>query len=468
MKLFRTDEAQAVKPFDESDLIAFHLNELPAGRMRRLRRALAGSATLAAELAAVGKALDAFKDVPLRVDDGMLDRSWAALRPLMVTHSAAAGKAAPVASRRSPLRVRGLLAGGLVAGTAAVTVFVLLHHGVPADRFRTDPLGRLSVTPKNAATEPAPHAALSTRPAAQGDGYYHLPSEPSAKARLSGGVFRPDPQQPGSPIHLLAPARVAGITSAETPLPLSSQPQMASGPLTLQPAGPAAARAGLASLEGPPASGPTELPPSAVLETRPAGRARRRHVTDVMLAIGGDFILPHHSLTAGTEPQSRSESPAISALAAFHQQFRPALGYRITAAYSRPDFKYTYSSSNSGGGFYVAGQIDSKIFELGGTYVIEGPHHRRLTTSADLGGALLAYVPATTNGSVRHGFTGAAVLGVSVDYALTKHLGARASYRAEILRTPGFGYSGGSIPVTLGTTLSSQPAVGITYRFGGQ
>jgi hypothetical protein len=217
-------------------------------------------------------------------------------------------------------------------------------------------------------------------------------------------------------------------------------------------------------------SGSARAISSAQPSVRFSGKSHRSHPLDVMLGIGGTFLGEHDALTAGNEPRTLKVTHAILAIGSVHQQFRTGLGYRVTLSYTRPQFGYTYGSPVNipvGTGFDQGGYINSRIFEAAGTYVIQGPHHKRISTSADAGGALMAFLP--THGgdpTVSYGFRGAGVVGVNVDYAIGRGIGAHAGYRAQVFKSPGFHYSGSTIPVTTPVVVDNEPSVGVTYTFG--
>jgi hypothetical protein len=176
-----------------------------------------------------------------------------------------------------------------------------------------------------------------------------------------------------------------------------------------------------------------------------------------MLALGGTFVTGHSSLTAGNQPRTFTATHAIAAIGSFHQQFRRTLGYRATFSYARPDFAYTYLGSG--------GHVNSQVYEAAGTYVLQGPHTRRISTAVDAGAALMTFVP-TADPSASYVYRAAGVLGASADYAFSKHWAARATYRAQLFRIPDFRYNGSGVPVVTSLVVSHEPAVGIVYRFG--
>jgi hypothetical protein len=172
--------------------------------------------------------------------------------------------------------------------------------------------------------------------------------------------------------------------------------------------------------------------------------------------------------SAVTQSLSQTGTNAVGALASFHQQFSPWVGYRITTTYSRPTFEATSGTSTSSGNYSTgAFAIAQSIYELSGTYTVQGPRHGRLSTSVEAGASLLAFssinpypIP-TTN---IHSFRAAAVAGVGSELALSKHWALRAEYRAQLYKPPAF-YTSNSSPTSGNTTLSSNPIFGITYHF---
>lgn len=420
----------------EEDLIGLQLKELAPSREREVHRALAQDAALAAEYASVAAVFASLHGGPVRVDSAMLERNWNALRPGLIAHV----KPMP----RMPAWRTAVFAGLALASAATMAYLGVARH-LPAQPAQGN------ATPSPLPPEVAPGLSLSQEPG-RGDVPLRMLPGSGYKVRFSGGVYHPPAQHPDSSIRLLGLAHAGAL--AEPGTALRRDAPASALPLTLEPSPPAQSLA--AEVQVAPQGLAQAMPPGAA----PAGhgvRSRPRHQTDLMLAVGGNFIAAHSSLTAGTELRTQTATHAIAALAAFHQQFCPALGYRITTSYSRPDFNYTY--------LYSGGEINSRIYELTGTYVIQGPHHKRLSTSADAGAGLMAFLPTDSNLAASYVYRAAGVLGANVDVALTKHWGARLAYRAQIFKGPDFRYNGGVIPVTTSVTVSNEPSLGITYRF---
>lgn len=446
MNLFRSRAAQ---PVTENDLIALHLDELSPARKRAVQKALAQDAALTAESASVAAMLHVFKDIPMKIDDEVVDRNWEALRPSLV-----AFRKAPAAR---PGR-RAVALAGAAAGCLGVLAFAVLHHG-PTDA--QGPAGA-SLPPFPAGSEAS--AKLNTGRGENTDG---APLEASAKPLLGTGLFHPVARR--NAVSLLALAQAADVPGTRGTWPLTTEPVApdATPRLTAAPTAGLPAGTPAANLQDERPLRESALP----LTTQPVGggsgygKVRRGHTTDFMLALGGNFILPHTSLTAGTEPRTQSATHAIEAQAAFHQQYRRALGYRIAGSYSRPDFAYTYSAGVPGQ-FYDSGHINARVFELAGTYVVEGPRRGRLRTSADVGVALLAFVPTYPNPTVSYVYRAAPVLGVNLDVAIGGHWGARVGGRAQLFKGPDFRCNSCQIPITTSVVADVEPSVGVTYRFG--
>jgi len=162
---------------------------------------------------------------------------------------------------------------------------------------------------------------------------------------------------------------------------------------------------------------------------------------------------------------TQATTPAVGELASFHQQLRPWLGYRLTTAHSEPTFEYSYVAANSKEGNIV----NQHIYEVSGTYVVQGPSGRRISTSAEAGAGLLAFRRANvdhTSVPVSNAFRPGGVIGVSAEFAVTKHWAFHTGYRAVLYKSPSAYPTFGSVvpPTPNNLTLSSNAVIGITYR----
>ena len=198
------------------------------------------------------------------------------------------------------------------------------------------------------------------------------------------------------------------------------------------------------------------------------------HITDVSLAIFANLTATDASTTTSgsgasliTQTISQTASPAVGALASFHQQLRPWLGYRVTATYFHPSFEYNNTLGITGyASAFAPNLVNTQVYEVGATYVVQGPHRHRLTTTVEAGASMLDFAP-NANQSQTTSIRPAAIVGVGAEYALTKRLSLRAGYRAQIYKGPAFSapYTGSTFATT-NTVFSSNPILGFTYRLG--
>lgn len=168
-----------------------------------------------------------------------------------------------------------------------------------------------------------------------------------------------------------------------------------------------------------------------------------------------------------TRSTSQTASPAVGALASFHQQLRPWLGYSVTATYFHPTFEYSdYTTTPNGTSASGPSLVNTLVYEVGGTYVVQGPHRGRLTTSVEAGASMLDFVP-NANESQTTSLRAAAIAGVGTQIALTKRFSLHAGYRAQIYKAPAFSdiHTTGTFTST-NTVFTSNAILGITYRFG--
>ncbi len=178
--------------------------------------------------------------------------------------------------------------------------------------------------------------------------------------------------------------------------------------------------------------------------------------------MGGTLIGTRQASSNGTDSYFQGATHAISAVAAFHQQLRPAVGYRVTASYTRPDFQYTLRTPTTTGSTI---DIDGRVYELAATYVVQGPHHGRVSTSAEAGAGVMGILPTLPSTDTSDNVRFAAVYGVVAEVGVTKHLAVHLAYRGQAFKGPDFKYTGFFGPVSTAVLLSNEPTVGITYRF---
>jgi hypothetical protein len=432
---------------NQNDLIAFHLHELSPLQERALRRALQNNTALAFESVAIAETLNAFpKDEPaLLIDAAVLDRNWLVLRPSLALHFPQ--PSATLFSFRK-WAIPSLAASAL----AATALFLTLHH--PQTSTTT------------VATIKAPASTIPTLSPST-----ISTTSPSSDINLAPSTPHPWTLNPAptSFADSMPTARHATSAPPEAPSPNTSPTVRTSAPPTppspTQP-GPAVnhSAASTATITPPsPSTRPT--PVSTARHTSPA--LHHAHPIDVSLAMFGDFTV-NQSFTStnailGAGSNTQIVTTAVGALASVHQQFRRWVGYRVTTTYSRPTFNYTFVSKTRD--LSASGNINSSIYELSGTYVVQGPHRRRISTTAEAGASLLAFLPQQQELS-NYTLRPAAVAGIGAEYAVTKRFSLRAEYRAQVYKAPNFPNADSSIPVTTNTTFTGNPILGFSYRLG--
>jgi hypothetical protein len=440
-------EHDAGHSIDQDDLIAFHLHELSSPQERAVHRVLHTNPSLQAESFAIASTLRAFpKHEPaLPLDAAALDRNWQTLRNSLPVHVPAA--VAP----------RSLFARWAIptfAGSALIAIAILFAlHPNP----RTNPPKIAGTT-----TPPALPNLSNTVPSVS-----NVPSILSVPSKTS---VQPAANQVASFPTQSAPQSYAAVQANPFPTQLNSpQPVIAPSPAAVSPATTSIATS----------QQPTTIPPAPMVlnRTHPAYHPHYDRTTDITLAAFGNFT-PGRSFTSttGTGDSTvtasylQSTTPAVGALASFHQQFRPWLGYRITAAHSEPTFEYTYQAPYDGQPASLGNVVYEHVYEFSGTYVAQGPHRRRISTSAEAGAGILAFRPPSSNLAsplVSNAVRPAGVLGIAAEYALTKHLALTAAYRLLLYKAPSAYSTFGSIvpPAPNNLTLSNEPVLGLTYRF---
>ena len=424
-----------MRPFDESELIAYHLHELPPQQEQELRQALHNDPTLAAESVSIESMLAEYKNhTPINVDAHALDRSWHAVRHALPRIPVAPS---PLFRWRLPI-----FAG---AGFAvAVPIFLAVHHPIDPALQQQNPSASIADATVPASTSPTISEEQRVVTLAPSSRVFHA-SE-----------------------RVMTPARSVSRTAISTEPGLSLQPDTTK------------LRASAEPVSGPPLP-ITSLEPSAVasasqsssssmsMATTPTQKAKAtrngaRHATetDLTLSIGGTFIGTRGKIENGFN-KAEGANHSVATIGSLHQQFRPLVGYRVAISYTRPDFRYNSSTSTS---TTSSQYIYSSVYELAGTYVVRGPHHGRLSTYAEAGAGMMAFLPRFTDTGNDYNISPAGIVGVSAEVPVSKHFGVRAAYRAQVFKGPDFHASPAIYPLANSAILISQePSVGITYRF---
>lgn len=434
-----------MKPFDDQDLIAYHLHELSPHKGRALEHALETDPLLAAESEAYAATLRAFKPgSSLAIDEQVLARNWKALRPSLTPY-----RVRPGASRWWGLTA--WTCAGLAL--AATSFFIAKHHydnaRLPQVASTHSSTGQVPSVPLAPSTPPSETPFTTSAPAdipvTEAPGFLHQ----------RGQVISSFPRSPIDVLQYSSPRRIA-------PLPLIAERPTVLHFIPLAPG----------SAPVLPALIPLSFPAGLATNRQPSLKSKNGHTSvhhefpsDLTLAMGGTLIGTRAVGVTGSGTSSQGATHAISAVAAFHQQLRPAVGYRIAFSYTRPDFLYDYvAPGTTSSGI----DIDGRAYELAATYVVQGPRTQRISTAVEAGGGLMGFEAAPKRPDASSNIRAAAVAGVSAEIALTKEMAIHLGYRAQVYKGPDFKYSGNAIPLSTATLFSNEPMVGITFRFSAK
>lgn len=426
-----------MRPFDESDLIAYYLHELSAERTQELHHALQQDAMLATEAVSIAALLAEYKHhTPSDVDAHAIDRNWDAVR-----HAIPRVPVLPTPFFRWRIPV---LAG---AGLAfAVPIFFAVRH----PQVMESPQQITSTGNTTNAASPPPTSSEQKRNSTA------APS-PSLTARIARM-----PSSAAGPLAFATPAPTQDTSqqniqsSASTGEPIAGSPRLSAAPAPSSTPLPASQSASSS------ASATLALPSIVQNKRQQSHSSRHASEKDITLSIGGTFLGTRES-TANGITRSEGGTHAVAAIASFHQQFRPLAGYRIVVSYTRPDFQYSKSTATN---TYGQQSINGRVFELASTYVVQGPRRGGVTTYVEAGAGVMAFLPTIPDNGTDYDISPAGIVGLSADVPLTKHLGVHAAYRVQVFRGPDFHASTAIYPLANSNILVGQePSVGITYRF---
>ncbi len=203
----------------------------------------------------------------------------------------------------------------------------------------------------------------------------------------------------------------------------------------------------------------------------PAPHKRHSSQTDVSFGVSAQLTatrtVPSISYGVLSYENTQGAAPSPSLLATFHQQFRPWLGYNINSGYTRPTLNYNQAGS--------ALSLGTSMYELSGSYVAKTPlATKSLQAFVQGGGGMLSFVPTegsipfrpdpSYNTPVYREFRAAVLFGAGVDYRLNQHLSLRAEYRGLFYKSPDLLHE--ESPVSKLFTVTSEPTLSLTYRFG--
>jgi opacity protein-like surface antigen len=217
------------------------------------------------------------------------------------------------------------------------------------------------------------------------------------------------------------------------------------------------------------------LLPSAATSSSLPDAPRRRVETSISL--GGTPQLSATRLenipNGGFLTQSLHPSAGVEI--SFRQSFRPWLGYSVNMGYTRAAEHNTNNAGLGLVGTYGNFYVPNNVWELSLSHIAQTHLNRRLTAFTEEGAGFMAFQPAKRGSTytvptgllccvvVGTSFRPLIVFGVGAEYRLTPQLSLRGEYRGLLYKFPDYGLS---IPKLI--TISSQPTVSLTYRFGGK
>jgi len=420
-----------MKSFDENELIAYHLHELAPRRELEIRQMLEADAVATAESDAIAETLRAFRGygaAPV-VDAAVVERSWQSIRPSL-------GYLTPRPQRVSwlrSLRWQPLGVGLGLAGAVAGVVMILVSHRVAG------PVAHGGTTAETVAPLAAGGKALVV---------IGPPMKRVVPERYNGrpGPLTTAPVDRGVDEALLVAPGVRGEGGVEHSVEAGELPYSSSASTTRD----------------------AQMGATPVLNAASASRARvwpSLPLREMDVSLGGYGMATVTSAqNLGSVSRTVGTRLSVGARASFHQQFKRWLGYEAGVAGTHTTVLYADNSSTPS--FSRSGSISSDVYEVTGTYVVQGPRSKQVSSFADVGGGMLAFVPTQNTPTVSSSYRPAAVAGAGVEYHWKRHWGVRAEYRGLFFVSPTFNYLGAAIPVASHKMLSSEPTLSLTYRFG--
>ena len=194
---------------------------------------------------------------------------------------------------------------------------------------------------------------------------------------------------------------------------------------------------------------------------------------------------PETSISLGAFPQlsatrivtssnaftTESMSPSPGVLGTLRQSFSPWLGYSVNMGYTHATEHATDNAAFPPSTNASNLTLPANVYELSLSYLAERHLTPRLSTFADVGVGMLAFLPehrgSPATDLVLYGVFSPPVnyrpLGVAafgIDYCLTPSLSLRAEYRGQLYK---FADYGNALPRYL--TLTSEPTLSLVYNF---
>lgn len=171
-------------------------------------------------------------------------------------------------------------------------------------------------------------------------------------------------------------------------------------------------------------------------------------------------------------------SSSAGVLGAIHQSFKPWLGYGVNFGYSRFSEEYaqgiyfvpdpTLFPTENPTSSFSRGSIGTSMYELTGSYLIQGLRTGHVEWFAQLGGGVLTFLPTKNPSVLSVQFRPAMVFGSGMNYKLSKHWALRAEYRGLFYKNPDFNGANDEVPTVKLYTITSEPTISIVYRFGAK
>ena len=239
---------------------------------------------------------------------------------------------------------------------------------------------------------------------------------------------------------------------------------------------------------------PCELPCSLTAQSDPPAAVRRpspfvRASEGVEFSVGTFAQVtgsrnPGSTTNDGTDTVSQqvsqSATPSPGVLGSVRQSFGPWLGYTANVGYTRFTENYTSGTVVASvtppfgvlSQTFARGSIGTNAVELTGSYLVHA-RRGRYTPFVQLGGGMVVFVPTPTTQPVSYVYRGTGLFGVGLSYRVNPRVELRAEYRGLFFKSPDFRYGQGGavpsapIPVTQRYTVTQEPTLSITYRFGG-
>lgn len=226
------------------------------------------------------------------------------------------------------------------------------------------------------------------------------------------------------------------------------------------------------------------LPVTAQSVVAPSPHKKFVPETDISLGVFGQLTptrapLTNYAFAGGTNVTqfTQGASPSAGALGTIHQAIKPWLGYNVNFGYSRFAERYSWGFATTPTGVHVPpqypvyhfaqGSIRTNMYELTGAYSIQGPRNSRWSTSAQLGGGGLFFLPTHDPSPYAEQFRLAMVFGAGINYKLSDHFGLRAEYRGLFYKNPDFKNNYDTpVPITKLFTVTGEPTISIVYTFG--